>query len=340
MSRLAISEPSTPLAAVQINDLHSKATHAARDAVRYALQAGLMLVAEKEKLTHGEWLPWIERYCDFSARTARDYMALARRKEEVEANWQHAADLSIRAMLASVRRPQLVHPLPTNAPRIEGWNRGDWRQHVADLPAGLIRLLLMDPPYGINYRSWSDQHGAILNDLPESAASEVAEVLAALNSKLAPDAHIHIFCRWGESEFQFAQALVNTGYALRGSLVWVKNNTSMGNLTGAYAPKHERILHAVNGNPKLTRRTPDALECARVRTTRHPTENPLDLLRTLIETTTIEGDLVVDPFGGVASSLVAAKECGRAYRGCEVDENYHAIGCQRLGDGEVAGGRR
>jgi site-specific DNA-methyltransferase (adenine-specific) len=63
---------------------------------------------------------------------------------------------------------------------------------------------------------------------------------------------------------------------------------------------------------------------------RHPTEKPIALLSELISATTVEGDLVADPFGGVASTLVAATRTGRGAWGCELDEGYHETGKRRL----------
>lgn len=72
------------------------------------------------------------------------------------------------------------------------------------------------------------------------------------------------------------------------------------------------------------------LEAAKVPTDSHPTEKPVGLLRRLIEATTAEGQLVADPFGGVASTLVAAKVSGRRYWGAEIDEEYFKVGQRRL----------
>jgi site-specific DNA-methyltransferase (adenine-specific) len=57
---------------------------------------------------------------------------------------------------------------------------------------------------------------------------------------------------------------------------------------------------------------------------------PLALLKRLIVATTIEGELVADPFGGVASTLVAAKQAGRLYWRCEIDPEYFREGAARL----------
>ncbi len=89
-------------------------------------------------------------------------------------------------------------------------------------------------------------------------------------------------------------------------------------------------MHAAKGKPLVYERDRDVLPYARVPTDRHPTEKPVPLLKRLVETMTARMDLVLDPFGGVASTMVAAKECGRGYWGCELDEKYHAIGRQRL----------
>jgi site-specific DNA-methyltransferase (adenine-specific) len=115
--------------------------------------------------------------------------------------------------------------------------------------------------------------------------------------------------------------------------VWVKDNHGTGDLKGAFAPKHERVIHAVLGSPLIHDRKPDVLECAKSATSDHPTEKPVGLLKSLIEATTVSGDLVIDPFGGVGSTCVAASECGRSWFGSELEESYYKVGLKRLGGG-------
>ena len=64
----------------------------------------------------------------------------------------------------------------------------------------------------------------------------------------------------------------------------------------------------------------------------YPTQKPLELLRRLIKATTKEGDLVLDPFCGSGTTLVAAKELGRDYIGIDLCEKATTITKQRLSD--------
>ena len=64
----------------------------------------------------------------------------------------------------------------------------------------------------------------------------------------------------------------------------------------------------------------------------HPTEKPVELLKQLITIATVEGEVVLDSFAGGASTLVAAKECGRRYIGVELSEEYWEKGQRRLGE--------
>ena len=104
----------------------------------------------------------------------------------------------------------------------------------------------------------------------------------------------------------------------------------MGDPTTTFAPAHERILHAVKGSPPLYRRSADVLSYPRCDSSRHPTEKPEPLLRELIEAVTVEGQIVADPYGGVASTPAAAKATGRRWFGCELDEKYWRAGEERL----------
>ncbi|MBA4376976.1 MAG: site-specific DNA-methyltransferase, partial [Anaerolinea sp.] len=62
----------------------------------------------------------------------------------------------------------------------------------------------------------------------------------------------------------------------------------------------------------------------------HPTQKPLDLLRWLVLTYTNPGELVLDPFAGSGTTLVACKETGRWAIGIERDESYWAVAINRL----------
>ena len=63
---------------------------------------------------------------------------------------------------------------------------------------------------------------------------------------------------------------------------------------------------------------------------RHVAQKPVKLLRTLIELTTLPGQLVLDPFCGSGSTLVAAKLAGREYLGFEVDPEAVKVAEERL----------
>lgn len=62
----------------------------------------------------------------------------------------------------------------------------------------------------------------------------------------------------------------------------------------------------------------------------HPTQKPVQLMKALIELTTKENQVVLDPFCGSGSTLVAAKELNRNYIGIELDNNYCEIAKDRL----------
>ena len=62
----------------------------------------------------------------------------------------------------------------------------------------------------------------------------------------------------------------------------------------------------------------------------HPTQKPIKLLKALIELTTQKGQVVLDPFAGSGSTLVAAKELMREYVGFEISKEYYDNAIARL----------
>jgi adenine-specific DNA-methyltransferase len=62
----------------------------------------------------------------------------------------------------------------------------------------------------------------------------------------------------------------------------------------------------------------------------HPTQKPLPVLLPLVDTFSPYGGLVLDPFAGSRSTLLAARMLGRQYLGIELDGEYHAIAKRRM----------
>ena len=62
----------------------------------------------------------------------------------------------------------------------------------------------------------------------------------------------------------------------------------------------------------------------------HPTEKPVELMQILVEQSSNKGDIVLDPFAGAGSTLVASKKTGRNYIGIEIDKKYFDIAIKRL----------
>ena len=62
----------------------------------------------------------------------------------------------------------------------------------------------------------------------------------------------------------------------------------------------------------------------------HPTQKPVEALLPLIDAFSHEGDLVLDPFCGSGSALIAAHKLNRRYLGIELDTTHHATAARRL----------
>ena len=64
----------------------------------------------------------------------------------------------------------------------------------------------------------------------------------------------------------------------------------------------------------------------------HPAQKPLKLMKALIELVTIEGQIILDPFAGSGTTIIAAKELNRSSIAIELQPEYCEIIKQRLGN--------
>ncbi len=91
----------------QINAEHEACHAAMRASVEHAVRAGVLLIEAKAGLPHGEWASWLYANCDFSARTARAYMRLAKELPKLDdEKRQRGAEMPLREALVSIADPE------------------------------------------------------------------------------------------------------------------------------------------------------------------------------------------------------------------------------------------
>lgn len=212
---------------------------------------------------------------------------------------------------------------------------GDCVEELEKLGDNTVDCVVTDPPYGINYVSnrrtiESEVVKAVANDNIEDALTLWETVCEILYRKMKSNSHLYCFTSWKVYP-QFAE-IIGRYFKIKNCLVWVKNNHGSGDLEGNYSEQYEMIIFATKGNRKLNgNRESNVLNFDKVASLNllHSCEKPVDLLSFLIEKSTNAGELVIDPFMGSGSTILAAKQIGRSYWGCELDEENYRIACGR-----------
>jgi site-specific DNA-methyltransferase (adenine-specific) len=191
-----------------------------------------------------------------------------------------------------------------------------------------VDAIICDPPYGIDFKSnhRKEKYEKISND---NDLSFLDEYFQKCNKLLNEDTHVYCFCSWHHiDKFKIA---FEKYFKLKNIIVWEKNNTSMGDLMGSYAPKHEFILFGHKGRRlRNGKRLPDVIQAKRTGNKLHPTQKPVDLLEIFIKQSTNENDLILDPFMGSGSTGVACLNTNRNFIGIELDKGYFDISKKRL----------
>src|SRR6266496_4378858 len=111
------------------------------------------------------------------------------------------------------------------------------------LPDNSVDCIITDPPYGTGYQSRSRSLAltTIANDGPE-AYDLLDKALALATDKLKPNSHVYVFTDW--HVFAPMAQTVRKYFNLKNALIWVKNNTTRGDLKGNYGYRHEIVLYA------------------------------------------------------------------------------------------------
>jgi site-specific DNA-methyltransferase (adenine-specific) len=200
--------------------------------------------------------------------------------------------------------------------------QGDCTQLLKTLPDSSVDFILTDPPYFVRYRDRSGR--TIANDSnPESVLSAFSDLYRVLK----PDSFCISFYGWNRID-AFFHAWKRAGFTPVGHIVWRKNYASS---TGFLRACHEQAYVLTKGRPAKPSRPLDDVRPWEYTGNRvHPTEKAVSILNPLVETFSAPGDVVLDPFAGSGSTLVAAALLKRRYLGIELEAEYCKLAEKRL----------
>lgn len=161
---------------------------------------------------------------------------------------------------------------------------------------------------------------------------EFSEWLGEVYRVLKQDTHCYIMINGRNlSKLQTEAELV--GFKYQQILVWVKNNSTPNKF---YLNNAEFILMLRKGKERWINEmgTKNVLSVDNIIGNKiHPTEKPIELMEIMIRNSSKENEIVLDPFCGCGSTLIAAKNLNREYIGIEIDKKYYEITEKRLKDG-------
>lgn len=132
------------------------------------------------------------------------------------------------------------------------------------------------------------------------------------------------------------QAAEDAGFTFQNLIVWDKGNSTPNKY---YMNCYELILMLRKGGAKNINNmgTTNILRVPNITHIKvHPTEKSVELMKILVENSTKEGDIVLDPFMGSGSTGVACKETNREFIGVEIDEKYFSVAKDRIEKGEAS----
>ena len=218
---------------------------------------------------------------------------------------------------------------------------GDCKVSLKEIETESVDLLVTDPPYKVTSRGGFGTSGGMFkkkinrqgrvfrhNDIDcEEYASEFYRILK-------DGSHCYVMTN-NVNLIHMLNVFTAAGFHFIKSLIWDKGNKIMGHY---YMSQYEYILFFRKGRGFKINHcgTSDILRIKYKKTkgkdgqNLHDTEKPVELMQILIENSSKENDIVIDPFMGIGSTGIACKKSNRKFIGIELDEEYFQIAQERI----------
>lgn len=184
-------------------------------------------------------------------------------------------------------------------------------------------LVVTDPPYNVNYEGTA---GKIKNDnmADDKFYNFLLDAFTNTEKTMARDASIYVFHADTEG-LNFRRAFADAGFYLSGCCVWKKQSLVLGR--SPYQWQHEPVLFGWKKSGKHAwysdRKQSTIWEFDKPKKNGdHPTMKPIPLVAYPIVNSSMTGCIVLDPFGGSGSTLMACAQTDRVCYTVELEEKF------------------
>ena len=184
-------------------------------------------------------------------------------------------------------------------------------------------LCVTDPPYGVSYEGTA---GTIQNDSLQDKEfyQFLFDAFRNIENNMADDASIYVF-HADTKGYIFRKAFQDAGFYLSGVCQWVKQSLVLGR--SPYQWMHEPILFGWKGKGKhrwySDRKQTTVWNFDRpTKSELHPTMKPVPLIAYPIKNSSSNNSIILEPFAGSGSTLIASEQLDRICYAIELDEKY------------------
>lgn len=184
-------------------------------------------------------------------------------------------------------------------------------------------LVVTDPPYNVNYEGSA---GKIKNDNMDNDKfyNFLLDAFSNMEKVMADDASIYVFHADTEG-LNFRKAFNDAGFYLSGCCIWKKPSLVLGR--SPYQWQHEPCLYGWKKKGKHQwysgRKETTIWEFEKPKkNAEHPTMKPIALLAYPITNSSMSNTIILDPFGGSGSTLIACEQTDRSCYTIELDEKF------------------
>lgn len=221
----------------------------------------------------------------------------------------------------------------------------DCLEFLVDIEDETVDLVLTDPPYNINRGGRNTEHAvwtdAGYEDYADNKSDEeywnwLGVIWEELYRILKPKAHFLFTCAQKQI-WKHRPLCEDIGFTFRHQGIWHSPNRKAGSFPGMWPFAYEPVLDFTKGGFRRLNNgncvgymdvwvepPPSSID--------HPTPRPIDMWTELVELTTNEGEMVIDPFCGSGTTPLVCKNLNRNCRTVDISDKYVILSQERCGN--------